>query len=419
MATKRKRNKNKMIENNIDKKGTHTYYIFIPFTEQRYTIKQVSQHTLVKEFQERIEITCGIPRNIQRLHYLDAGELDINTELKSYDVVNKATFILKVWERWENLIKSIYTNDVSMFNNFLKIWLEVNPNLRKLSHHESTQMAYTALYLAAHLGRTDIIKILLDSNLDINNTTNLGYTALHAAMANGQYKCIDFLLKNGAFGDTKSKQSQYANFIAKLNGHADSDRHVFMFNWKLRAKNLVPKLSNQKPMMMHQQFDSKYPTWFNGPYGTKYICSTLPPGEYSGTRINAPKNEGELKTDKADEKCSLPTLNKCISKHKTVRQSFEYWLECKQEQRILLARKEKEHKKIRQIQEAEDEKLRKLQQRKQDNERCFKPPKKDIEKYNKRTNIYENYLYQPNYGKSVIPQLLNEMSLNEIGFRDV
>ena len=417
MAAKWKRRKSKTSENNIDKKGTHTYHIFIPFTEQRYTIKQVSQHILVKDFQERIEITCGIPRNMQRLHYLDACELDINAELKSYDVVNKATFTLKVWERWENLIKSIYTNDVSMFTSFLKILIKENPNLQKLSHHESTQMAYTSLYLAAHLGRTDIIKILLDSNIDINSTTDLGHTALHAAMANGQYKCIDFLLKNGALGDTKSKQSQYASFIAKLNGYTDSDRHVFMFNWQLRAKKIVPKLSNQKLVMMHQQFDSKYPTWFNGPYGTKYICSTLPPGEYSGTRINAPKNEGELKTNKSDGNCSLPTLNKCSSKQKNVRQSFEYWLECKQEQRILLARKEKEREKIRQIQEAEDEKLRKLQQRKQDNERRFKQPKNETEKYNKRTNIYENYLYQPNYGKSVIPQLMNEISLNESVFR--
>ena len=115
--------------------------------------------------------------------------------------------------------------------------------------------------------------------------------------------------------------------------------------------------------------------------------------------------------------CSLPTLNKCSYKQKNVRQSSEHWLECKQEQRILLARKEKEREKIRQIQEAEDEKLRKLQQRKQDNERRFKQPKNETEKYNKRTNIYENYLYQPNYGKSVIPQLMNEISLNESVFR--
>lgn len=41
--------------------------------------------------------------------------------------------------------------------------------------------------------------------------------------------------------------------------------------------------------MMHQQFDSAYPTWLKGRYAQVYFCQTLPPGEFAGTGISAPR----------------------------------------------------------------------------------------------------------------------------------
>lgn len=61
----------------------------------------------------------------------------------------------------------------------------------------------------------------------------------------------------------------------------------------------------------------------------------------------------------------------------------------------------------------ENEKLCHLRQGKQDNGRRFIQVRNDPENNNKRENMYDSYLYQPNYGKSFTTQLTNEISLNE------
>lgn len=40
--------------------------------------------------------------------------------------------------------------------------------------------------------------------------------------------------------------------------------------------------------MMHQQFDSKFPIWLKGDYGQVYYANVLPPGEFSGSKLNSP-----------------------------------------------------------------------------------------------------------------------------------
>lgn len=56
----------------------------------------------------------------------------------------------------------------------------------------------TALYFAARHGRTEIMKLLLESGLSVNEQNKLGETALHAAASSGQVAAIQLLLENGA-----------------------------------------------------------------------------------------------------------------------------------------------------------------------------------------------------------------------------
>ena len=104
----------------------------------------------------------------------------------------------------------------------------------------------------------------------------------------------------------------------------------------------------------------------------------------------------------------------CFStKTKDHRKSFESWLQSKHEQRLLFICRERELEKLKQLEVAENEKLRKSNQIKQENERRLKQVKDDTEKRNRKTNIYEDYLSLPSYGKSLISQLINEIALND------
>lgn len=42
-------------------------------------------------------------------------------------------------------------------------------------------------------------------------------------------------------------------------------------------------------MFAHQFFDSTNPVWLNGPHGEVYYTQILPPGEFEGTALDAPK----------------------------------------------------------------------------------------------------------------------------------
>merc|ERR1739848_905402 len=59
--------------------------------------------------------------------------------------------------------------------------------------------------------------------------------------------------------------------------------------------------------MQHQQFDSGNPTWLDGSYMTRYMCSTLPPIEFAGTRIDAKKVDKSRNKD-SDRPKSRPIL---------------------------------------------------------------------------------------------------------------
>ena len=42
-------------------------------------------------------------------------------------------------------------------------------------------------------------------------------------------------------------------------------------------------------MFAHQYFDSALPVWLKGPHGEVYYTQILPPGEFEGTALDAPK----------------------------------------------------------------------------------------------------------------------------------
>ena len=45
-------------------------------------------------------------------------------------------------------------------------------------------------------------------------------------------------------------------------------------------------------MFAHQYFDSAFPVWLKGQVGQVYYTQILPPGEYEGSSLSAPKKPG-------------------------------------------------------------------------------------------------------------------------------
>ena len=78
--------------------------------------------------------------------------------------------------------------------------------------------------------------------------------------------------------------------IAGKFGHKGCERHLFLFRWQQRAKQIRSQV--YVPMFAHQYYDSSTPVWFKGPYQQIYFRQILPPGEYDGSGLNARKKPG-------------------------------------------------------------------------------------------------------------------------------
>ena len=297
--------------------------INIPLIGVTQKLKNMTEDSTIADTKHMIELLAGIPSNIQRLFYIDMSELTDSVTLRDIEIVPFATLVVHVWSGWQGVLEYVHARDPvrliecifrrlgssqtssqskSSSLSTSRVSSTTTNEALDLKQNESTSVSDSvkvidpailqrgsfALFLAANRGYENLITVLLEHGIDVNSKTQSGYTAVDTAVACGQYSCIDFLLENGAVIDFKSDRSKFALNVAKQYGFTDSERHLLLFDWKQRSKKI--KCRDRKALMMHQQFDSGNPTWLRGKYATKYLCATLPPGEFSGTGIDAPKS---------------------------------------------------------------------------------------------------------------------------------
>ena len=79
----------------------------------------------------------------------------------------------------------------------------------------------TALYFAAVMGRTDLVKVLLEHGANPNLADKYGRTALHAAAREGDANMVSELLKHGANPKKKDEDNKTAYDIAKYYHYED------------------------------------------------------------------------------------------------------------------------------------------------------------------------------------------------------
>lgn len=78
----------------------------------------------------------------------------------------------------------------------------------------------TMLHLAAHFGRVDVLRLLLNLGVPVDLYAGgvFGNTALHAAAAGGQAEAVDVLLRAGARPDLPDKNGCAPLHVAAANG---------------------------------------------------------------------------------------------------------------------------------------------------------------------------------------------------------
>lgn len=270
-------------------------FIYIASAGEKFLLKKVHPEMKIKELKCYAELVVGIPYNLQRLQYLDEGDMLDDSDLRHNDVVSGATINLKLWRIWDTLVAAVCRGAVDQVLlegvEVDKAWESLDPVSYRNKVSLAKERASVALFIAAHRGHTNLIRILTDNtDADVNMKTPFGRTPLHAASSQGHSNAIDLMLEKGASMDEIDVQGKSALMVASQWGFKDSERHLFLFQWQTRAA----KTKHRKPsktLMMHQQFDSAYPTWLKGQYAQVYFCQTLPPGEFAGTGFSAPRRK--------------------------------------------------------------------------------------------------------------------------------
>ncbi|EDO32461.1 predicted protein, partial [Nematostella vectensis] len=264
-------------------------------TGERFLLKKVYAEMKIRELKSYAELVAGIPSNLQRLQYLDEGDMLDDSDLRHNDVVANATVNLKLWRSWDSLVAAVCKGDIEKtFQQDIVIskeWEKLDPVLYKNKMSACSDRAGVALFIAAHRGQEGLIRKLIDdAKANVNMKTPFGRSPLHAAASQGHSSTIDTMLEKGADIDEEDTQGKTPLMVASQCGFKDSERHLFLFQWQTRAAKMKSKTEN-KSLMMHQQFDSQFPTWIRGGYAQMYFCQTLPPGEFAGTGFSAPRRK--------------------------------------------------------------------------------------------------------------------------------
>lgn len=299
-----------------DGKHLYTLHVKVPLWLGTSTLKDIDpDRTSVFDLKNLIELLLGVPQELQRLCYLDVSDLEDGVLLASLDIVNFATLTILFWPKWRQLFRCVAEMDIP---GLLRCDItpktpdgraplhQHDPNFEMLRKRRNA-CVYLAASRAEDKYHIQFVGKLLDLGFDVNAELDSGYRPIHTAVATGRYKCIDFLLKRGAVFDMKLKCGIQTLDVAKRYGHTQSERHLFLYEWRERAQKVRPQPQPQaNELMQHQQFDSGNPTWLDGKYKTRYMCSTLPPLEFAGTGIDAKKVDKTKKRETERPKSRAP-----------------------------------------------------------------------------------------------------------------
>ena len=146
------------------------------------------------------------PKEINDLKYLLS--LTINPDLKRFNLFNIDCLLIF-------LLKYLSSNTLSIFTEFL--------------------------FQSCELGSINIVKILLENNLDINSRNELGETPLHIAVAKNDIKLIELLLEY----EPKTNIATYKDNLTVMNyAEIYGNKIIYKIIKELNQKNIKEEIKN-------------------------------------------------------------------------------------------------------------------------------------------------------------------------------
>ncbi|XP_027944972.1 ankyrin repeat domain-containing protein 60 [Eumetopias jubatus] len=236
-------------------------------TGEMFQVTNCRSDMTVRELKEELDLTVGIPLDLQRLQYLDQGVLMDDTTLKFHDVVPGGIISLCIWhyDGWTELVLAAVEGDPSKLSclGVDEDSLYQTANSQHLEHKQwkawIAQRAFVALYITSHRGHSDAVQYLLEHGADSLSRTPMGRTALHVAAAMGRLDCISHLLKYGASINERDDRGESPMSIARRLNRRHSERRMFLFYWMAKSGTKDPKnlITNKVFRRAKSRFGSK------------------------------------------------------------------------------------------------------------------------------------------------------------------
>ncbi|KAM7125620.1 ankyrin repeat domain-containing protein 60 [Molossus nigricans] len=235
----------------------------------------------VRELKVELELIAGIPLDLQRLQYLDQGDLMDDTTLKFHDVVPGGIISLCVWryDGWIDLVLAAVEEDTSKLS-CLGVTEDSPYQTAHVQHLGAqqwrmwtAQRAFVALYVASHRGHADAVRFLLEHGIALSageekavikqtgfsarvelmkgsqqmitraschGQTPMGRTPLHAAVAMNQLDCINLLLQFGASAIAKDALGVSPKAIARKLNYKQAKQRMALSHWMAESGRKSP-----------------------------------------------------------------------------------------------------------------------------------------------------------------------------------
>ncbi|XP_078506598.1 ankyrin repeat domain-containing protein 60 [Lissotriton helveticus] len=281
--------------------GRHyTVTVRLEASGELFSLPGCSPQTRLRELKERLETVAGVPAELQRLSYLDEGDMPNESTFKFNDIVPGGTITLRLWSQdgWKDLVQAAAEGDIMKLQRLgvTKDSKYNTPNSECLTPNQRlawiARRAFVALYVSAHRGHLQLVKFLLENGADVCAKTQLGTSALHVAASLGKSDCLEELLAHGAQISDVDGKGRTALELAHFWGHKTSERRLFLFKWRQRAATVKVKMHlDESELFAHQKFDSKLKTWRSGTHAKRYMANLLKKGEFQGSSFSAAKNQ--------------------------------------------------------------------------------------------------------------------------------
>ncbi|XP_067856789.1 ankyrin repeat domain-containing protein 60-like [Heptranchias perlo] len=253
----------------------------------------------IGDMKSTLELVAGIPTNLQRLFYMDEGEMPDNVTLQFNGIIKDAIITMKTWfqDGWMKLLRAAAHGDNEELAS-LGVRKDSNystPNSRRMSHDQRAawiaERASTALFIAAHRGHINTVKFLLKNGANPRTKTVDGHTALHMAVIMAKADCINDLLLHGAEAEGTDSKGRTLLDLARMTEQRENIGKIFNYQWTQRTAGLrLRSHIDESELYAHQRFDSTLKTWRSGPHAKLYMANLLQSGKRQGTRTGKQRN---------------------------------------------------------------------------------------------------------------------------------